>query len=150
MLRRRWRTGMRSASELLTGWCPPRRGRVKRRVKREHFSPRGALIVTGGAARFLTVGLVLVTMLSAVVLYATTYRTRQIELELQAAEQKLEALVREVATLKAERAYLARPERISDAARALGMRPARGDQFVPATVPSAVAPSRDGAPSARE
>lgn len=89
-------------------------------------------------------------MLSAVALYANTYRTRQIELELQAAEQKLEALVREVATLKAERAYLARPERISDAARALGMRPARGDQFVPATAPTAAAPSRDSARSARE
>lgn len=32
--------------------------------------------------------------------------------------------------LKAERAYLARAERIGPAARALGMRPAGGDQFV--------------------
>ncbi|MEO1719365.1 MAG: cell division protein FtsL [Pseudomonadota bacterium] len=78
--------------------------------------------------RFMTVGLVLVTLALAANLYRTTYKTRIIEHDLKASERKMRELERDVATLKAERAYLARPERISEAARALGMQPLRGDQ----------------------
>lgn len=80
--------------------------------------------------RFMTLVLVAATIASAFVLYVVNYRTRALEHELRAAEEKHEELAREVQTLSADRAFLARPERISEAARELGMRPASGDQFV--------------------
>lgn len=62
-------------------------------------------------------------IVSAFVLYATTVSTRQLELEVQAAEQKLERLKSDIAVLKADRAYLARPTRIEPAALQQGLRP---------------------------
>ncbi|MEL6871353.1 MAG: cell division protein FtsL [Pseudomonadota bacterium] len=79
--------------------------------------------------RFLTVGSVLAAFASAFVLYATTYETRKRELALTEAQKARQALMREIATLKAERAFLSRPERIAPLARDLGMRPASGRQF---------------------
>ena len=83
--------------------------------------------------RFVTIGMVLLTLASAVGLYVVNYRTRATELSIERAEARLEQLDREIATLRAERAFLARPERIEPLARKLGMRPARGDQFAPLT-----------------
>lgn len=79
--------------------------------------------------RFVTLVSIATTFLTAFVLYATNYQTRALEHELEAAQRRLDALSREVATLRAERAFLARPSRISKAARALGMRPAAGAQY---------------------
>ncbi len=80
--------------------------------------------------RFMTLAFAAVTLLSAFVLYAVNYRTRALSHDLTQAERRLEALAREVTQLTADRAYLSRPSRIGPAATKLGMRPARGDQFV--------------------
>lgn len=65
-----------------------------------------------------------VALVSAFVLYSTTFKTRRLELEVQAAEQRIERLRSEISVLKADRAYLARPTRIEAAAKKLGLRPA--------------------------
>lgn len=80
--------------------------------------------------RFLTLVFIAATFACAFVLYGVNYQTRALQHRLERAQSGLEALSREVATLSAERAFLARPERIGPAAERLGMRPARGDQFV--------------------
>lgn len=72
-----------------------------------------------------------ICVLAAVNLYRVSYQTRALEIELKQAERGLEELSRTVATLRAERDYLARPEAIAPAARRLGLAPARGDQYVP-------------------
>lgn len=63
-------------------------------------------------------------MLSAFFLYSTTIATRRLEQDVQAAEQRLDRLRSEIAVLKADRAYLARPTRIEPAALRQGLRPA--------------------------
>lgn len=101
--------------------------------------------------RFLTLVSIAITIASAFFLYGVNYRTRSLEHDLRAAEQREEELAREVQTLKADRAFLARPERISKAARELGMRPAQGDQFVidrPATADRSLAGAQAEAPDA--
>lgn len=62
-------------------------------------------------------------IVAAFVLYSTTMTTRRIEQQVQAAEQRLERLKSDIAVLKADRAYLARPTRIEPAALQLGLRP---------------------------
>lgn len=69
-----------------------------------------------------TIVAVLLTFASAYALYVETFATRRIELRLRADERRLGELESEIAVLKAERAHLARPQRIEDAARAIGMR----------------------------
>lgn len=81
--------------------------------------------------RFATIGMIFLTLASAVGLYVVNYRARATELSILKAEAKLEELDREIATLRAERAFLSRPDRIEPLARQLGMRPARGSQFAP-------------------
>ena len=71
-----------------------------------------------------------VTLACAYVLYAMSYDTRKLELSVQASEGQAERLRSEIAILKAERAFLSRPERIEPLARALGLEPARGAQHV--------------------
>src|SRR5258705_10976809 len=58
------------------------------------------------------------------------YDTRKLELRVQVDERLADKLAGEIAVFKAERAYLARPERIEPAARALGLEPAKGQQYV--------------------
>ena len=79
--------------------------------------------------RFLTLGMVCLTIASAAALYASTFRTRAIAHDLAKAERHLATLQRDVETLRAERAYLSRPERIAPLARQLGLVPADGTQF---------------------
>jgi cell division protein FtsL len=62
-------------------------------------------------------------IVSAFILYSTTLSTRRLELEVQAGEQRLEQLRSEIAVLKADRAFLARPTRIEPAALRLGLKP---------------------------
>ncbi|MFM1814777.1 MAG: hypothetical protein RLZ98_1472 [Pseudomonadota bacterium] len=74
--------------------------------------------------RVLTTLSVLLMLASAFTLHVTNYRTRQLERDVSQLERQREKLVEEIAILRADRAFLARPGRIEAAARALGMRPA--------------------------
>ena len=79
--------------------------------------------------RFLTLGAILLTMASAVLLYVTATETRHLaKLEKSQKKEKVK-LMRDISVLKAERAYLSRPERMTKYARQLGMRPIAGDQI---------------------
>jgi len=80
--------------------------------------------------RFATPVLLAFAVVSAATLYAVNYRTRGLNHDLKQAHRQLEALDEEIATLRAERAFLARPDRIAKEARALGMGPASGTQFM--------------------
>jgi cell division protein FtsL len=63
-------------------------------------------------------------------LYALKHDTRQLDLKVQADERRLERLQDDIAALKAERAFLARPERIEAAARRQGMAPVQPGQVI--------------------
>lgn len=80
--------------------------------------------------RFITAVALALTIASAFALYAISYDTRRIALNVQADERQTERLRNEIAVLKAERAYLSRPERIEPLARAIGLEPAAGRQHV--------------------
>lgn len=67
---------------------------------------------------------------AACALYALKYDTRKIETLVQQQERMAEALEADIAALKAERAYLGRPERIEALARAQGLAPARESQYL--------------------
>lgn len=69
------------------------------------------------------------TILSAFWLYRQSYETRYLEALVSAEERRVERLTNEIAVLEAERAYLARPDRIEPLARLLGLRPATPDQI---------------------
>lgn len=71
----------------------------------------------------LTFAAFVMVLSSAILLYGLSYDTRQIESRVQAAERNAERLRSEISILKAERAYLARPERIEPIARAMGLKP---------------------------
>ena len=58
---------------------------------------------------------------AAASLYAIKYDARRIEARVQSDERRLERLEDDIAVLKAERAHLARPERIEALARNLGL-----------------------------
>lgn len=66
---------------------------------------------------------------SAVVLYVVSYATRSLKGDVEVAERRIEELVREVQVLRAERAFLSRPERLEPEAQKLGMRPIEGRQI---------------------
>lgn len=70
------------------------------------------------------------TLACAFALYAVSYDTRNRDLAAQSQERRAERLRSEIAVLRAERAYLSRPERIEPAARSLGLMPAQGHQYV--------------------
>ena len=67
--------------------------------------------------------LMLATLASAVALYAIKYDTRRLEARVQAQERALEKAENDVTVLMAERAHLARPERLEPLARVLGLAP---------------------------
>jgi cell division protein FtsL len=73
---------------------------------------------------------VLLTFGSVFGLYALKYDARRLESEVQAKERTLEKLQADIAVLRAERAYLGRPERIEELARAQGLEPIRRQQYV--------------------
>lgn len=66
----------------------------------------------------------------AFILYTVSYDTRELDRAVQSQEHQRERLRSDIAVLKAERAYLSRPERIEPLARAMGFVPARGEQYV--------------------
>jgi cell division protein FtsL len=83
--------------------------------------------------RFMCIGAVLTAIASAVWLYTLNLATRRLAAEVAQLERSVETAESEIAVLRAERAYLSRPERIEPMARALGMRPSEPGQIVPAS-----------------
>lgn len=87
-------------------------------------------------ARLLNVFAGVAVLGSAFGLYALKYDTRHIEAQVQAKEKALEKAENDIAVLKAERAYLGRPERIDKLARERGMGPVTERQYVRIGEPS--------------
>ena len=87
-------------------------------------------------SRLATVGTVLLAVASAFVLYAMSYETRRLELLVNAQARTVEKTNLDIAVLRAERAYLARPDRIETLARRIGLAPIEPRQYE--TIPAAV------------
>jgi cell division protein FtsL len=66
---------------------------------------------------------------AAFALYSVKHDTRLIELRVQTQERRLEKIQSDIAVLQAERAWLARPERIDQMARGMGLRPIAESQY---------------------
>lgn len=79
--------------------------------------------------RLAAVGTVLLAVASAFVLYAVTYETRRLEQHVAAQARTIEKTRLDIAVLRAERAYLARPERIEQIARKIGLAPIEPRQY---------------------
>jgi cell division protein FtsL len=73
---------------------------------------------------------VLLALGSAFALYGIDYATRRLENRVIMLERATAAADAQITALKAERAHLARPERIEPLARALGMAPPGVRQFL--------------------
>lgn len=69
------------------------------------------------------------SLICAFLLYSVSYDARRLDLTVQAQERRIERLRSDNAVLKAELAYLSRPERIEPLARAMGLAPAAGGQY---------------------
>lgn len=82
-------------------------------------------------SRIVTVGTVLLAVASAFVLYASAYETRRLELHVAAQSRTVDKTRLDIAVLRAERAYLMRPERIEQLARANGLAPIDPRQYEP-------------------
>ncbi len=80
--------------------------------------------------RTLNLGVMALTLASAFVLYGINYDTRLMDKRLQEKERAIEKARGDIAILKAERAHLARPERIEPLARELGLQPTSERQLV--------------------
>jgi cell division protein FtsL len=74
--------------------------------------------------------LMLATLACAFALYAVKYDTRRLEARVQAQERALEKAESDVAVLTAERAHLARPERLEPLARLIGLAPITSTQYL--------------------
>jgi cell division protein FtsL len=79
--------------------------------------------------RTLNLGVMALTLASAFLLYGISYDTRLMDQRLQEKERAIDKARSDIAILKAERAHLARPERIEPLARALGLQPASEQQL---------------------
>ena len=79
--------------------------------------------------RIVILAALLMTLASAFVLYSSNYDTRQFELRVAEQERAIEKARGDIAILKAERAHLARPDRIEPLARARGLGPASEKQL---------------------
>lgn len=80
--------------------------------------------------RAINIGLMLATLASAVALYTIKNNTRRLEARVLAQERRLERAKSDVTVLMAERAHLARPERLEAWARALGLGPIAAAQYL--------------------
>ena len=74
--------------------------------------------------------LMLATLANIFALYAIKDGTRRLEARVQVQERALERAENDVSVLTAERAHLARPERLEPLARKLGMSPVSSDQYL--------------------
>ena len=79
--------------------------------------------------RLVSVAAAFLTLAAAFALYSFKYDTRALEVAVQAGERRLEKLETDIAVLKAERAYLARPDRLEKLARKQGLGSIRQDQY---------------------
>jgi cell division protein FtsL len=97
--------------------------------------------------------LMLATLASIVALYMIKDGTRRLEARVQDEERALERAENDVSVLTAERAHLARPERLEPLARKLGMAPISAGQYLRIDVnvasPQGRAESHPSSPSAR-
>jgi cell division protein FtsL len=66
---------------------------------------------------------------SAVSLYAIGHKTRQLADRTMDSAREIQDLEREIAVLRAERAFLLRPARIEPMAREMRMKPMTAEQF---------------------
>src|SRR6478609_10281931 len=89
--------------------------------------------------------LMLATLASAFALYAVKYDTRRLEARVQAQERALEKAESDVTVLAAERAHLARPERLEPLARLIGLAPIASGQYLRLEGESAADPMREPA-----
>lgn len=92
--------------------------------------------------RLLTVASAFLALASAFLLYGLNYDTRRLEAEVQGQERRADAARADIAILKAERAHLARPERIEPLARSLGLAPPTQRQFTASAEAGAAPPAR--------
>jgi cell division protein FtsL len=83
--------------------------------------------------RLMNIAALLLALASAFLLYGLNYDTRMIEGRLQAREREAERARADIAVLRAERAHLARPDRIEPLARGLGLQPLSARHLVPGT-----------------
>jgi len=74
--------------------------------------------------------LLLASLAAAFALYAVKYDTRRLEARVQSQERALEKAESDVTVLTAERAYLARPERLEPLARLIGLAPIASAQYL--------------------
>ena len=74
--------------------------------------------------------LMLATLATAFALYAIKYDTRRLEVRVQGQERALEKVESDVSILLAERAHLARPERLEPLARLVGLVPIASTQYL--------------------
>lgn len=81
--------------------------------------------------RVLNIVAVFLGLASAFLLYGLNYDTRMIEGRLQTREREAERARADIAVLRAERAHLARPERIEPIARGLGLEPLGARHLLP-------------------
>lgn len=81
--------------------------------------------------RLLTLSAVFLALSSAFLLYALNNDTRLLENRVQAQERAVATARSDIAVLKAERAHLARPERIAPLARGQGLVSPEPGQFAP-------------------
>ena len=93
--------------------------------------------------RRLNWALMVATLGAAFTLYAIKYDTRRLELRVQAQERALEKAETDVTVLRAERAYLARPERLEPLARLIGLAPIAGSQYLRLGANGAGEPQRE-------
>jgi cell division protein FtsL len=91
--------------------------------------------------------LMVATLGAAFALYAIKYDTRRLELRVQAQERALEKAETDVTVLRAERAYLARPERLEPLARLIGLAPIASSQYLRLDANGAGEPHREGTAS---
>jgi cell division protein FtsL len=80
--------------------------------------------------RTINWALMLAALASMFALYAIKDGTRRLEARVQAQERALERAENDVSVLTAERAHLARPERLEPLARKLGMAPVSARQYL--------------------
>lgn len=79
--------------------------------------------------RILNMLALMATISAAFVLYAIKYDTRQLEERIAAQKRTIERTENDIAVLRAERAHLARPDRIEALAIRQGLRPIRPAQY---------------------
>ena len=79
--------------------------------------------------RIVNLAAFVLALASAFLLYGINYDTRLLEVRVQGEERAIDEARGDIAVLKAERAHLARPERIEPIARAQGLQPAAEQQI---------------------